>query len=312
MNKDNIQIELPTARPFIKWVGGKTQLLGELQKRLPPYIKENGEIKRYIEPFIGGGAFFFFLKNQYNVKKSFLFDINPELIIAYIVVQKDHRKLVNALEGIENYHLQKDEIKRKEHYYHIRKLYNKQMYNFDYDNYNKDWIERTKYLIFLNKTCYNGLFRQNLKGEFNVPFGRYKNPKILDESNIIAVSNALKDTEIYCADFNQSKAYIENESLVYLDPPYRPISKTSNFTTYAKKGFLDEDQLRLADFFKEMHKKGAYLILSNSDPKNINNDDNFFDNVYKDYKIDRISAKRNINSNILKRGDINELIITSY
>lgn len=300
------------ARPFIKWVGGKTQLLKELQDRLPTPIIESRKIKRYIEPFIGGGAFFFFLKNNYDIKKAFIFDINPELIIAYRVVQRDHKKLVNALIEIEDYHLQKSESKRKEHYYYIRKLYNQQMQKFDYDNYNLNWIERTKYLIFLNKTCYNGLYRQNLKGEFNVPFGRYKNPKILDESNLIAVNKALKNTEIYCADFKHSEKHIEKESLVYLDPPYRPISKTSNFTTYAKNGFLDEDQLRLADFFHKMHKRGAYLMLSNSDPKNIDNNDYFFDDAYRGYIIDRIPAKRNINSNILKRGEINELIITNY
>ncbi|WP_414469482.1 DNA adenine methylase [Methanobacterium sp. ACI-7] len=305
MNKNN-------ARPFIKWVGGKTQLLKELQDRLPTPIIENGKIKRYIEPFIGGGAFFFFLKNNYNIKKAFIFDINPELIIAYRVVQRDHEKLVNALIEIEDYHLQKSESERKEHYYHIRKLYNQQMQKFDYDNYNLDWIERTKYLIFLNKTCYNGLYRQNLKGEFNVPFGRYKNPKVLDESNLIAVNKALQNTEIYCADFKLSEKYIEKENLVYLDPPYRPLSKTSNFTTYAKNGFLDEDQLRLADFFHKMNKRGAYLMLSNSDPKNIDNNDYFFDDAYRGYKIDRIPAKRNINSNILKRGEISELIITNY
>jgi DNA adenine methylase len=300
------------ARPFLKWAGGKTQLLREFEKRLPSPIRENNMIKRYIEPFIGGGALFFFLKNKYDIKNSFLFDINPELIIAYKVVQKDYKKLVNQLKEIELFHLEKSESKRKEHYYKIRDLYNAQMHGFNYNDYSDEWIERTKYLIFLNKACFNGLFRQNLKGEFNVPFGRYKNPKILDEYNIIAVNKALENTEIYCADFTDSCKYIEKESLVYLDPPYRPISRTSNFTTYAKNGFIDKDQIRLSHFFHEMDEKGAYLMLSNSDPKNVDKRDNFFDELYKNFNINRITAKRNINSKISKRGEINELIITNY
>ena len=300
------------ARPFLKWAGGKTQLLSEFEKRLPSTILENKKIKRYIEPFIGGGALFFFLKNKYNIKNSFLFDVNSELIIAYKAIQRYPKKIIKELMEIEDFHLEKSESERKEHYYKIRVLYNAQMHEFNYENYSAEWIERTKYMIFLNKTCFNGLFRQNLKGEFNVPFGRYKNPKILDEPNIIAVNSALKNTEIFCADFEKSCDYIEKGSFVYLDPPYRPLNKTSNFTTYSKNGFLDIDQIRLADFFKKMDNNGAYLMLSNSDPKNVDINDNFFDELYKDYNINRINAKRNINSKTSKRGEINELIIKNY
>ncbi len=300
------------ARPFIKWAGGKTQLLVEFEKRLPLSIREKGEIKSYVEPFIGGGALFFYLKDKYSIKNSFLFDINPELIIAYKVVQKDHKKLIRELREIEDIHLEKSESERKENYYMIRTLYNAQMNDFDYDNYSAEWIKRTKYFIFLNKTCFNGLFRQNLKGEFNVPFGRYDNPKILDEPNIIAVNKSLASTEIFCADFNESSSYIQKSTLMYLDPPYRPLNRTSNFTTYAKNGFQEEDQIRLAQFFDEMNEKGAYLILSNSDPKNENLNDDFFEQHYKNFYINRISAKRNINSKITKRGCVNELIITNY
>jgi len=300
------------ARPFLKWAGGKTQLLSEFEKRLPFKIQESKIIDNYVEPFIGGGALFFFLKNKYKIKNSFIFDVNPELIIAYKVIQRDYKKLIEELREIENIHLEKSELKRKEHYYQIRNLYNQQMLDFNYTNYNSEWIKRSKYLIFLNKTCYNGLFRQNKDGEFNVPFGLYKNPKILDEFNIIAVNKYLLNTEIFCDDFTASCKYIDKFSLVYLDPPYRPLNKTSNFTSYAKNGFIDKDQIRLADFFHKMDEKGAYLILSNSDPKNENKNDDFFENLYKKFNIDRIPAKRNINSNKLKRGDINELIITNY
>lgn len=300
------------ARPFLKWAGGKTQLLNEFEKRLPSSILETGVIKKYIEPFVGGGALFFYLKRKYEIKDSYLFDINKELIIAYKTIQIDPNALIDKLGEIEDKHIQKSEDNRKEHYYQIRGEYNKQMVNFDYNSYNENWNERTSYLIFLNKTCFNGLFRQNLKGEFNVPFGRYKNPKILDECNIIAVNKALKNTEIYFADFTDSCNCIEKESLVYLDPPYRPLSRTSNFTTYTKNGFLDEDQVRLAKFFYKMNEKGAYLMLSNSDPKNTDKNDNFFDDLYKNYNIGRIAAKRHINSDISKRGEINELIIKNY
>ena len=300
------------ARPFLKWAGGKTQLLSEFEKRLPLPILENKRIKRYVEPFIGGGALFFFLKNKYDISNLFLFDVNPDLIIAYKTIQRDPQKIIEELKEIEIFHLEKSESERKEHYYKIRALYNAQIHEFNYENYCDDWVERTKYMIFLNKTCFNGLFRQNLKGEFNVPFGRYKNPKILDETNIIAVNGALENTEIFCADFEKSHDYIEKDSFVYLDPPYRPLNKTSNFTTYAKNGFLDTDQNRLAEFFKKMDNKGAYLMLSNSDPKNENINDNFFDDLYHNYNITRINAKRNINSKTSKRGEINELIIKNY
>ena len=186
------------------------------------------------------------------------------------------------------------------------------MNDFDYDNYSNEWIERTSHLIFLNKTCFNGLFRQNMKGEFNVPFGRYKNPKICNEKNIIEVNKALGNTEIFCGDFSEASEYIKKESFVYLDPPYRPLNKTSNFTTYSKDGFIDEDQTKLAEFFEDMNKRGAYLMLSNSDPKNENPHDEFFDALYKDYNIERVTAKRHINCNASKRGEINELIITNY
>jgi DNA adenine methylase len=299
------------AKPFLKWAGGKTQLLDEFDKRLPSKIRDNKTIKRYVEPFLGGGAMFFFLKRKYDIKESFLFDINRELIIAYKVIQKDHKALIDRLSEIKHKHLQKSEEMRKEHYYLIRKEYNKQIKNFNYKSFNEEWIERTTYLIFLNKTCFNGLFRQNKKGEFNVPFGRYKNPSIYSK-NIIDVNKALKNTEILCGDFTDAYEYIKKDSFAYFDPPYRPLNRTSNFTNYSKDGFFDEDQIRLARFFEKMDKKGAYLMLSNSDPKNKDTHDHFFDDLYKNYNINRISAKRHINSNASKRGEINELIITNY
>ena len=300
------------AKPFLKWAGGKTQLIDELVNHMPAHIKNSRTIDSYVEPFVGGGALFFYLKNHYEIKKAFLFDVNRELIVGYKVIQNNPLQLIEKLKEIEKEYLHKKDSQRKEYYYRIREFYNKQMLSFDYENYNRRWIERAAYLVFLNKTCYNGLFRQNRSGEFNVPFGRYKNPSICCAENIIEVIEALKDTEIFCADFTEAKKYINKGTFVYLDPPYLPISKTANFTNYSKEDFAEKDQIRLSQFFKEMDKKGAFLMLSNSDPKNEDPSNDFFDNLYKKYYIYRVNASRIINCIGSKRGLIKELIITNY
>ena len=213
---------------------------------------------------------------------------------------------------MENEYLAKTDTDRSIYFYRVRNSYNEEGKQFDYKKYNYKWIERAAKLIFLNKTCFNGLFRQNSRGEFNVPFGKYKNPTICDENNIIEVSRALKDVSIICRDFGKTSKYIQKETLVYLDPPYRPLNNTSSFTDYAKDGFGDDEQKRLAMFYKKMDKKGAYLILSNSDPKNENPNDNFFDELYHGYNINRVRANRMINCQAEGRGYISELIITNY
>lgn len=300
------------AKPFLKWAGGKGQLLEELEKRLPPDILSNKIISRYVEPFVGGGAMFFSLKSKFKIKEAFLFDKNRELILAYEVIKNNHNELIEKLRKIEDDHIQKSEDCRKKNYYKIRETYNRQMNDFDYDQYHEGWIKRASCLIFLNKTCFNGLFRQNSKGGFNVPFGRYKNPKICDESNLAEVNKALQDTNLFSEDFVNSGEYINKETFVYLDPPYRPLNTTSRFTNYFKEGFNDEDQMKLADFFKEMDEKGAKLMLSNSDPKNQNNNDKFFDILYRDFQLERVPAKRYINRDASGRGSINELIVRNY
>lgn len=299
-------------KPFLKWAGGKGQLLRELEKRLPYEILRRKSISRYVEPFVGGGAMFFFLKSKYDLKESFLFDKNKELIMAYEVIKTNHKQLTDELGKIEDVHLHKSENDRKENYYRIRDTYNRQMRGFDYLHYHDEWVGRAAYLIFLNKTCFNGLFRQNSKGEFNVPFGRYKNPTICDEDNLARVHKVLQDTNLFCGDFTDSGDYINNNCFIYLDPPYRPLNTTSNFTNYSKEGFNDEDQNKLADFFKKMDKRGAHLMLSNSDPKNHNDQDNFFDILYENFIRERVPAKRNINSDASGRGKINELIVRNY
>jgi DNA adenine methylase len=312
MQTNSIENKYINAKPFLKWAGGKTQLLDAFNKMLPKTIHQSGVIDSYIEPFLGGGALFFFLKRHFIIKKSFLYDNNKELIVGYITIKNSPKELIEKLSSFESSYHKKNEEKRKEFFYDIRELYNNQMDTFDYDHYNPDWIERTVYLIFLNKTCFNGLFRTNKKGKFNVPFGTYKNPTICDKKNILEVNMALEDTEILCSDFSKSETCIEKGSFVYFDPPYRPLNKTSIFTSYSKDGFFDEDQERLSKFFSKLDKTGAYLMLSNSDPKNENIDDEFFDNLYKDFNIERIPAKRFINSKVSKRGNVNEIIVRNY
>jgi len=309
--QDNI-ITFPKAKPFLKWAGGKSQLIDALEERLPQSILNSRTIEVYVEPFVGGGAFFFYLKSNYVIKKAYLFDINKDLIVAYKVVQVYPHALIERLLSIEKEYLSLSEDEQRKLFYEIRDLYNSQKKEFDFSNLSEDWVSRAAYMIFLNRTCYNGLYRLNRNGEFNVPYGKYKNPKICDKENILEVSKALQNTEIICADFEESQRYISKGALVYLDPPYRPLSKTSNFTNYTEDGFSEEDQIRLANYFREVHKRGAYILLSNSDPKNFDPNDDFFEVLYEGFVIERVPARRYINSNARGRGSIMELIIRNY
>jgi len=303
--------KLAEARPFLKWAGGKRQLLGDLAKRIPPQIVKKGVIETYIEPFVGGGAFFFYLKNNFEIKKSVLLDINNDLILTYLVIQKYSKKLISKLKELESYYLKLDQTKQEEYFYIKRAEFNEMIANFNFKKYHPQWIERATLVIFLNKTCFNGLFRQNSKGLFNVPFGMYKNPTICDEENIKTTANALKNTEIVCGDFDKTIKYVSKATFIYLDPPYRPIIKTS-FTKYSRDGFNDDDQRRLGQYFRDMSKKKAFIMLSNSDPKSGDINDNFFDDLYKEFQINRVLSKRSINSKASPRGKISEIIVTNY
>ncbi|MBU3955855.1 DNA adenine methylase [bacterium] len=300
------------ARPFLKWVGGKTQLLNELEKRLPDKTRNTGVIERYIEPFVGGGALFFYLQNKYKIKKAYLIDNNQDLILTYKVIKKDPEKLIRALTRLQENYLQKNPDGRRAYYYQIRDEYNKQMGGINYRQFSNSWIKRAGYLILLNKTCFNGLFRLNRKGEFNVPHGRYKNPGICDSDNIRNVSKVLAKTYIACADYSKCRDFAEVGALVYFDPPYRPINNTSCFTSYTKDGFYDREQISLAKLSKELSDNGAFVLLSNSDPTNENMGDNFFDKIYRGFNIKRVLASRMINCNGSKRGRIQELLIANY
>ncbi|HNX18284.1 MAG TPA: DNA adenine methylase [Methanoregula sp.] len=300
-----------SARPFLKWAGGKTQLLNEFSKRLPIELK-NGKITKYVEPFIGGGAFFFYLNQRFSFERCSICDVNEELYLSYRVIQRSVKKLISELEALESDYLSKNDKKRESFYYEIRGTLNQKLPEINFKSYRNEWVERAAQIIFLNRTCYNGLFRVNQKGEFNAPFGRYKNPDILNEENLNDVATLLKTTHILLGDFTKCRKFIDNHTFVYFDPPYRPLNQTSSFTSYSKNGFSDNDQIRLVNFFKELDEIGAKIMLSNSDPKNENSEDSFFDDLFSEYYIERVPAKRMINCNGSRRGNINELIITNY
>ncbi len=306
-----IQQSSSRAKPFLKWAGGKGKLLEKMRGFLPTELKE-GQIQRYIEPFIGGGAVFIDLAQRYQIEELYIFDVNPELILAYKTIQKDVDSLINLLTEIQKTYLALDEENKKRYYYRIRETINNTQKNVDFNTYSLAWIERTASLIFLNKTCFNGLFRVNSQGKFNVPMGRYKKPLICHAENLIALSKILQQTNIQLGDFSDCEKWINSESFVYFDPPYKPISQTASFTAYSQHFFDDSEQLRLREFFVKLDKIGAKLMLSNSDPKNEDNNNNFFEEAYQGYNIQRIKAGRSINSNANKRGDINELLIMNY
>ena len=300
------------AKPFMKWAGGKSQLLGQFQKYYPKELKV-GKIKKYFEPFIGGGALFLDITQNFSIESAFLTDINEELILAYKVIQRNPESLIEFLWKYSKQYYTLSEEERKEYFYEVRTNLNLQRFQINYRRYSKNWIPRAAQIIFLNKTCFNGLFRLNKKGEFNVPFGRYKNPKILDEENILALSKILQISEINAGNFYSTENKIDENSFVYFDPPYRPISKTSSFTSYSKYSFNDPEQIKLGRYFTKLaREKNAKLMLSNSDPTNVNSNDTFFKDLFSGFKIHNILANRMINCNGEKRGRIKELVITNY
>ena len=289
-------------KPFVKWAGGKRQLLSIIDENLPEELKR-GSINRYVEPFVGGGAVFFHIIGNYQVEEVILNDINQQLINVYRIIRDDVNGLIEYLANIEDEYLSLNEEGRKEYFYNKRVFYNRNRIHS---------TEIAGIFIFLNRTCFNGLYRVNKKGEFNVPQGRYKNPTILDENNLLNVSVVLQNVKLKSVDFEEVEKYVNDKTFVYLDPPYRPLDATSNFTSYNKSDFNDEEQKRLKKFYDKLNKKGASLLLSNSDPKNTNENDDFFDELYSDYKIKRVYANRMINANGNNRGKVTELLISNY
>ena len=264
--------------PFLKWAGGKRQLLSQIDLYIPK------SFNRYIEPFVGGGALFFYLLP----KNAILNDINQDLINTYRVIKENVSELITSLKKHKN---------EEEYFYKIRSV------DRNLDEF-KTWsdVEKASRIIYLNRCCYNGLYRVNSKGYFNAPFGKYKNPKICNEENLKLVHKVLKDVKLMNISFELCLNYAKKDDFIYFDPPYVPISESANFTSYTKSSFKKEDQIKLFNVFKELDQKGCKLLLSNSYNE-------FILKLYKNYQINIVYAKRAINSNPDKRGEIKEILI---
>lgn len=293
------------AKPFLKWAGGKGQLLPEIRNSYPLQLGKS--ITKYAEPFVGGGAVLFdVLSNYEGIQEVYISDINAELINTYLMLRDNCTPLIDRLKMLKAEFM--DSPEQKEYYYKKREEFNclKSKGNISEN------LEKAALFIFLNKTCFNGLYRVNRKGGFNVPMGSYKNPAICDEGNLKKISYLLKKATIVCGDYKQSLQFIDENTFAYFDPPYRPLSETASFTSYTEDGFSDDKQAELAGFVEMLTDKGAKVVVSNSDPKNINEQDDFFDDLYSAFKISRIAATRMINSNAAARGKISELLILNY
>lgn len=301
-----MRLKSQNIRPFVKWAGGKGSLISQL-KNFYPFELKNETITKYVEPFVGGGAVLINILQKYDVKEAYAFDINIDLINCYNVIKVDVENLIKELYIKEKEFLKLEYEERQKCFYNIRKEYNSYRINE-----NELSVKRAAEFIFLNRTCFNGLYRVNKNGEFNVPCGKYKNPKICDSSNLKNLSYLIKNVVFKYGDYKKSEEYVDGNTFVYFDPPYRPLSTTSGFTSYTKEDFNDENQKELANYFKILNGKDAKLMLSNSNPRNTNKDDNFFEEIYKGFNINEISAKRMINSNAKGRGEISELLITNY
>lgn len=292
-------------KPFLKWAGGKGQLLKEIEKYYP---FNGGKITKYAEPFVGGGAVLFDILGKYDLEEVYISDINSELINAYQIIRDDIDDLISELSAMQSAFIPRDTDGRRTFYLSQRERFNE----LKGSDSVKENIEQAALMIFLNKTCFNGLYRVNRKGFFNVPMGAYKNPLICDEENLRAVSEKLGGVEIVCGDYRESENFIDDKTFVYFDPPYRPLSETASFTAYTENLFNDKEQIELARFVEAMDAKGAKVVVSNSDPKNSNTEDDFFDNIYAAHKIKRVDATRMINCNSEARGKIKELLISNF
>ena len=290
------------AHPFIKWVGGKTQLLDEVRQSLPKDFAHHKNAT-YVEPFVGGGAVLFWILQEYpNITQAIINDVNPELICTYSVIKNDVDSLIAELNKLQSEYIPLSSTERNDYFLSKRALFNKKQLLP---------VETASLFIFLNRTCFNGLYRVNSKGEFNVPHGKYTNPRICDEDNLRAVSKVLQKVEILCGDFAQTLQYAGKNTIYYLDPPYKPLTETSSFTSYAKGGFDDNEQIRLRDFCNEITKKKSIFVASNSDPAGVNPEETFFDKLYQKFSIKRVFASRMINANVDGRGRISEIMISN-
>jgi DNA adenine methylase len=288
-------------KPFLKWAGGKSQILDDIRRKYPPGLGTT--ITKYAEPFVGGGAVLFDVISQFNIEDVYISDINQELIHTYAAIRDNVVDLIAHLKDLEFRYLSANDGVRKEIYYSVRERFNV------LKSVGSELVEVAALFIFLNRTCFNGLYRVNSHGAFNVPQGSYKNPTICDERNLLAVSEKLQSVKIVCADYKESYRFIDGNTFIYFDPPYRPLTATASFTSYAENGFNDKEQAELAAFINEISECGVSIIASNSDRKDADEKDDFFDRLYAQHEIIRIYASRAINSVGSSRGKVSELLI---
>lgn len=293
------------AKPFIKWAGGKSQLLPDIRKKYPEGLGRT--ITKYCEPFVGGGSVLFDVLSNSTVCEILINDINIDLMNAYTCIKLNPSELLAGLAAMQEHFWPLNAEERKECYYEKRERFNAlKMQNDETAN-----LEKAALFIFLNKTCFNGLFRVNKRGLFNVPAGAYERPLICDGNNLTAISKLLQNVTILCGDYTHCLDFADEKTFVYIDPPYRPLTVTANFTSYAVTDFNDKEQIELEQFIGNLTQKGSKIVASNSDPKNSDGHDDFFDNLYSDYTISRVAARRMINCNSKNRGRISEILISN-
>ncbi len=302
--KRNTAMEKSSMHPFVKWAGGKGQLLEVLKANLPHSM--GTEITKYAEPFVGGGALLFALLNEYAFEEVYINDNNKELMNAFTVIKTNCESLIEKLQNLQGEYEKLSMEAQQAYYYAQRDKFN------DLQLSEETATEKAALFIFLNKTCFNGLYRVNKSGKFNVPAGKYKNPLICDKENLINISKRLQNVVIRSCDYHDVESFADSKTLVYFDPPYRPLNVTSAFTSYTENQFTDKDQTELAQLYKKLSNKGVKVLLSNSDPHNVNFEDNFFDDLYEEFDVQRITAVRMINSKAEKRGNVTELLIKNY
>ena len=291
-----------TAKPFVKWVGGKSQLLNEIRRKYPQ------NIEKYCEPFVGGGAVLFDILQKFQPKKVLINDINKELINTYYQVKNNCEDLISQLNELQEKYKGLALEEKKKLFYEKRNRFNELKVNEN----EVENLEKATLFIFLNKTCFNGLYRVNSKGFFNVPFNNAKNPLICDEDNLRSCSYLLQNVTLKVGDYKECDSFIDEMTFVYIDPPYRPLTQTAAFTSYSENQFSDKEQIELAQFIEKLSTNGATVVASNSDPKNSDENDNFFDELYADFEIERVFASRMVNSKGNGRGVIKELLIANF
>lgn len=290
------------AKPFVKWVGGKTRLLDEV-KALMPHSLESMTGITYVEPFVGGGAVLFWILQEFpNIEHAAINDANAKLICTYKAVRDNADELVERLKAIQSEYLSLGSAERDAYYLEQRAKFN---------SGGASGCETAALFIFLNKTCFNGLYRVNSKGCFNVPHGKYASPKICDEGTLRADSSILQKVEISCGDFSETGKFAGPGTLFYFDPPYKPLTDAGAFTSYTENGFGDSEQLRLGKFIESIATSGSTFIASNSDPKNTGAGDGFFDKLYCKFSIKRVSAPRMVSSSPSGRGRVSEIMVSN-